>query len=652
MLQRMRRGAQTLGAKALAGVICFVLVVFGFGAINLFSVSEPAAAEVNGEEITQTDLSNAVTGAKQRLARQMGDKVTQEQLDLYVTPEGELRGLIDRQLLLQTAKRLRLTGSPQEFKKFMKSLPAFQNEEEEFDQEIYLRTLQSQGLSPRSFEALLSDDLRVQQLYALFADTSFFTDFERKDTASVRFERRDYAYLVVDPETFKESIEIDQMDAESYYQANLDEYVTEETYDFEVVQLRKEGMADDISISDEEVEELYATEIEAARANAPRDSSHILLKVNDDRSKEDAIRELQQVRTRVLAGESFEEFAKELSEGPSGVDGGKLGSATRETYVPEFSDALWSLAEVGDLSQPIETQFGMHLIRLDGIEVVFHPSLEKRREAIREERRTELELQRFEDAYEQLDQIAFEQSDSLQPLVDEFGLELEAHADIRRKQSEGLLGNRKLRSAALEDDVLRNGFNSRPVLIEPGHAVVARLNEINPSKQLPFEDVSEQIRTKLVEEEAVRRAEEAVLHAKSQLEQEDVDYGSVADELGVEWQNVEEGLRNARKPQREIVRAAFSTPAPKEGTRELAIETLQGGGQALLVVSRVVPGDYAATTEADRSGIGDQLAFQFEQLDYGGFIETLRDQAKVVSHLPDFDPDDPMFRVNRQFVNN
>ena len=652
MLQRMRRGAQTLGAKFVAGVICFVLVVFGFGAINLFSVSEPAAAEVNGDEITQVDLSNAVAGAKQRIARQMGDSVTEEQLDRYVTPQGELRGLVDRQLLLQTASRLSLTGSPQEFRKFLSSLPAFQNEQEEFDPEVYVRALQQQGLSPRSFEALLADDLRVQQLYSIFADTAFITDFEKRDMATVRLERRDYAYLIVDSEMFKESIEIDQAEVESFYQANLDTYVTEETFDFEVVQLLKDGMADDIPISEEDVEQLYHAEVEAVRANAPRQSSHILLKITDDRTKEDAIRELQQVRTKVLAGEPFEEFAKELSEGPSGADGGKLGTGTRDTYVPEFSDALWSLAEVGDVSEPIETQFGIHLIKLDKVEVVFHPSIEDRRGAIREERRTELELQRFDDVNERLDKIAFEQSDSLQPLVDEFGLELVTYADVRRNHSGGLFGNRKLRSAAMEDDVRRNGFNSRPVLIEPGHTVVVRLKEINPSRQLPLEDVADKIKVQLTEEEGIKRVEEAIVHSKSKLVEEEVDYGAVSDELGVEWQNVDEGLRNDRKPQRGIVSAAFSTSVPQEGSRELATATLKNGAQALVVVSRVLPGDFAATTEAQRTEIGDQLTFTLEQLDYSGFIETLRDQADVVSFLPDFDPDDPVFRVNRQFVGN
>ena len=652
MLQRMRKGAQSMGAKVLAGVICFVLVVFGFGAFNLFGVDEPAAAKVNGTDITQSQLANSVATEKRRLAAQWGDSVTPEQLDAFVTPQQELRGLIDRELLLQIALDLGLTSSRTEFLDVVTRHPSFQDENSNFDPETYAAALAAQGMSPQSFEAVLTDDARVRQLFEVFSDTSFVTEFERRDLAAVRYQRRDYAYLVVSPSDFEAEIQITIEDVSQHYEANLDKFITEETFDFTGVTLVSAGMADDIPITEEEVEELYETELAAAKAGAPRSSSHILLEINDDRSLEDAVRKLQEVRAKVLAGESFEEFAKELSDGPSGPRGGSLGSATPETYVKPYSDALWALESIGDLSEPTQTDFGVHLIRLDEKGAVDHPGFEERREDILKERRGELELEMFEQALERFDKVAFEQSDSLQPLVEEFGVRIDTFENITRRHREGVFAQRPLQEAAFEDDVLKNGFNSRTVAIGTGRAIVVRLERVNESVQKSLEEVSEEIEGHLRSVEAARLVENAVEQARSQLEQEGADYSAVADELGVEWENVEGGRRDARQPRRSIIAAAFETPAPSDDSRELTTTQLPNGAGALIVVSRVVLARFDETSETERETMDRQLAQTAEHLGYGLLIESLRTEADVVSFIPDFDPEDPMFQVTSQPVAN
>ena len=87
-------------------------------------------------------------------------------------------------------------------------------------------------------------------------------------------------------------------------------------------------------------------------------ASHILVK-----TKEEADKLLNEIKS----GKDFAEIASEVSLCPSGRDGGDLGFFGHGVMVKPFDEAAFSLAEIGDVSEPVETQFGWHLIKLTGI---------------------------------------------------------------------------------------------------------------------------------------------------------------------------------------------------------------------------------------------------------------------------------------------
>ena len=87
------------------------------------------------------------------------------------------------------------------------------------------------------------------------------------------------------------------------------------------------------------------------------------------RTKEEAKSFATEVNQRLAAGEDFAELAKELSDGPSGVDGGILGEAVKTggSYDIKFTNAALALENVGDVTDLVETPFGYHLIKANGI---------------------------------------------------------------------------------------------------------------------------------------------------------------------------------------------------------------------------------------------------------------------------------------------
>ena len=131
-----------------------------------------------------------------------------------------------------------------------------------------------------------------------------------------------------------------------------------------VLQLRDQVIQVDTALSDEEVQEAYERTLPGARIRA----RHILLRFpeNATPAQIDSVRALaESLRSRLVAGEDFATLARQYSQDTgSGANGGDLGSFGRGEMVPPFEEAAFSLA-VGEISQVVETTFGLHIIRVD-----------------------------------------------------------------------------------------------------------------------------------------------------------------------------------------------------------------------------------------------------------------------------------------------
>lgn len=122
----------------------------------------------------------------------------------------------------------------------------------------------------------------------------------------------------------------------------------------------------EIKIPDDEIEAYYKQNIDKYRQKEQYRAQHILIKVAPDASEaevEKARKLALKARKRVEAGEPFEKVAREMSQGPSASRGGDLGYAEKGRYAPAFEKAALAL-KPGEISEPVRTPFGWHIIRL------------------------------------------------------------------------------------------------------------------------------------------------------------------------------------------------------------------------------------------------------------------------------------------------
>ena len=121
-----------------------------------------------------------------------------------------------------------------------------------------------------------------------------------------------------------------------------------------------------ITVDDAAVEAFYNENLEQMAVPERVHARHILVKfeAGNDASRAAAEKKLADLEAQVEAGESFALLAIEHSEGPSGQKGGDLGYFERGQMVKEFDDAAFG-AEPGSIVGPVETQFGLHLIKVE-----------------------------------------------------------------------------------------------------------------------------------------------------------------------------------------------------------------------------------------------------------------------------------------------
>jgi peptidyl-prolyl cis-trans isomerase D len=406
--------------------------------------------------------------------------------------------------------------------------------------------------------------------------------------------------------------------------------MSEESVDVAYVELSWTDLVNDPSIEVTEEELLAAYEADKA-ANPPqekRDASHILLDINDERTAEQARTQLLEIRERILGGESFEELAREFSADPgSAPAGGELGSLGKGVFVPEFEEALWQL-EPGELSEPVETEFGLHLIRLNAIELEEFPAFEVVRAEIENRLRRQQAEGLFLERFRELDSLAFEQPDSLDGLSEALGLEIKQVQGVTRNAGSGIFGNVELREAVFADDVLENRFNSHAIEYVDNRAVVARVMERYEPAVRPFEEVADTIREQITTERARELAQQAQAAALLQVEAGE-SVAKVAADAGVDWQTVELARRNQPGVPREVLEAAFALQRPAVGEKAIDEAVSANGNRYVVTVTRVVDGDVSTMTESEIAGIQRLLAQRAANVDFESFYNTLEAEASI-----------------------
>ncbi|MDX1432556.1 MAG: SurA N-terminal domain-containing protein [Gammaproteobacteria bacterium] len=628
---------QSIRDKA-TGWIAWVIVILISIPFALWGIQEylspggsATIAKINGTEVSVNEFHRLYQRQRMQLQAMLGPRFDPRQIDEERLRERALNDLVDGEVVLQAAIASGMRVGDAQLAQAIQSLEAFQ-QDGRFSQELYEQWLSRQGYSPEGFEYDLRRSILTEQLVSGVASSAFVTAHELDDLMRMRAQTRRFAALTVPVSRFADAT-VNDAAVEAYYQANMDQFVAPEEVRVEYVELAREEIAKDIGIDEEELRQRYETRKESFGTPEQREAAHILIRLPldaDEAAVKAATDELLELARQLEAGADFAELAKQHSQDPgSASQGGSLGAFGKGVMDPDFEAAAFALG-VGEVSEPVRSSFGLHLIKVTGIEEARTRTFEEVRAQLERELRRERSESIFVDRLEQLANLAFEQPKSLDAAADTLGLEkrtLEWFTPLPRL-NQGLAANPDVVEAAFSADVMELGNNSEVIEVGTGRVMVLRVADHRPARQQSLEEVSARIRERLVAEKAREQAAEQGRALLARLAG-----GAPADEVAreaeLEWSEPVQATRDAADRDAAVLETAFHMPRPAAGETVYDGVATGAGDFVIVALEQVVDGDPQAAPKDERDAAAESLALSQGRNDYQSVVRELRDEAKV-----------------------
>lgn len=624
MLQSIRNNTQSLFAKILVGLIVVVFALWGVDAIvGSFNGPKPAAT-VNGQDIDELKVQRAVELRKRELYSRFGESFDPSLIDDGLLRNAALEELINRTILSSDAEDQGLTFSDQALDQMIVSAPSFQVDGK-FSEDAYDAAIRSLGYTRSSFRDMARQDMVVGQIRGGLSATSFVTEREAKQVAKLEQQRRDYAFTTIARSALEASVELTDEQIEAYYQENTSKYRTEEQVKVEYIALSVDDYTGKVEIKEEDLKALYNESIAEMEVTEERKASHILIAVDDETSEEAAIAKLNDVKARVQNGESFEDLAKEMSDDPgSAQQGGDLGFAGKGTYVEPFENALFAM-NVGDLSEPVVTQFGVHLIKLNDVRTQGIPTYDELKPRLEQDLRLAEAKTEFVAAGEELSNSAFS-ADTLQEVAKELSLQVvTTELFTRDGGADQVTSNPQIINQVFNEEFIQEGRPSDLIELSDEQSLVIRVVDHVVPETLPLAEVKDQVVQALTKQVAQQKArdlaDELLTHLRAGGELTQFEAQS-----DLTWSVIEQAGRTDSSANASINNKAFSLGL-NEGSKSYDREVLPNGDVVVVRLDAVSNVD--DLDEQDLDNAQQMLANQLARAEYQAYQRSLRDRAEI-----------------------
>jgi peptidyl-prolyl cis-trans isomerase D len=580
MLSTIREKTQGIIATF---ILLLIVIPFALWGINSYfeSGSKLDVATVNGTDITQLSY--------RRVLDQLRGRVAPATFDSREFKQKIVDGLIDQTLLVQDAQAQGYRVSDALLAQTIRSLPYFQRDGK-FDPALYQAMLRNQGMTPQEFERRLREQSVTGQIQAGLSESVIVTAADVAEVARLLSQQREVAYAVIDLEALLSKAAVSERDIEQYYAEHTELYQTPEQVRVAYLRLSAADFAGDYQPTEDELKQAYADEAARFTVPAVRRASHILISLPADATEvqaKAALAKIEDIARQARAGADFATLAKRYSQdSATAAQGGDLGILHPGILPKPLEAAVLAMNHTGEISQPVRTSFGYHLVKLTAYTPEKRrPFAEVRPQLIRLVRQRKGE-EKFLEASEKFRNIVYEQPDSLAPAAQALGLKIEKSDWFSRAGGTGIAANPKVVQAAFSPEVLSRARNSDAVEIDDNTLIAVHVTDVKPAARLPLQAVRAQIERTLKREQAQRLAQRLAetwlgqLRAGASLE-------SLAKHGGLKYQPPRL-LSRAPGADPRLIEAVFRAPRPVRGKPVYGLVDLGGQGYAVFALERVV----------------------------------------------------------------
>lgn len=611
-------------------IIGFISIPFAFwGVTSYFGTGDAApVAEVEGEEISQPYFQDLYQRRYQAEQQRQADDANIDEAALKATVLDEV---VQQTLLRTWTENNGYAVSDKQLAKAIHGNFMFQ-EEGKFSPDQYRSILGMQGLTVLGYENRLGQSIRMNQLRSGTANSTIVASTELAQLYALENQTRDISLMQIDAKELATQVSVSEDEIAAYYADNQAAFKTDPRMKAEYIELNAADLEAEIVADEDVLKARYEETIARYTKPEERRSSHILIAKGNGVSEAEALEQAQALQAELAAGADFADLAKEHSDDPgSGAAGGDLGFTAKDgRFVPPFEEALFELEAAGDISEPVISDFGVHLIKLTELKTERVEPFADVKAQVEREYITEQANEAFRAQTDTLIDLSYKIPDSLEPAAEELGVELKTSDWFSRSSGTGIAGNADVREAAFDASVVEDGDNTDMIELGPERVIVLRRASYEPARQLELADVRGQIETLLKDDKANQLASDKAERILAQLEA-----GSKMSDLAAAEELSSETRLAVRRDDSElnaeVIEQAFALPKPAADASVLpnAKVALNNGRYTLISLTAVNEPSTESATEAELDALKRQIAMRRGNAEFAAVMKRMVKESDI-----------------------
>jgi len=613
------------------GLLALIFAAWGaYGLVNFNAGGTSYAAEAGGQKIPAEQARNAWLNQQTQYQQQLGREIPP---DMKARMQDQLlEQMIRQSLLTERSKELGYRVSDAEIMKAVREEPAFQIEGQ-YSAEVAKEKLMLAGMSLSAYESDLRDRGVQQQLMNGIVLSDFQTPAEIQRTRALQNEQREVRYAVVSPDKYSASIQVDDAAVDAYYKAHLAQYMAPESVNLQYAELRLDQLAAQVKVSDDDIKAAYEKNKDRYNEPEKRHARHILITVGKDDAA--AKKQAEAVLAQAKAGKDFGALAKQYSQDPQSAEkGGELDWADRQTFDKSFADALFSM-NVGEITGPVKTSYGYHIIKLDEIQAGKTKPLEAVRSELEADLKRNAASDKFGDLQEKIQQRLESAGGDLNLVAKEFNLATGVVSPFQRGAGGPPLGTAQpVQDIVFGDSALQPGHIGGPVMVGEDRLVLVKATDHKAPSPRALAEVKDGIVAAIKKDRGTEAGLKAAQDAQAKLAA-GTSFDDIAKQLGVTVEPARFIGRTDPTVPAELREFVFKAPKPVDSKPVYKALSMQTGGAAVVALTRlrtdapVADQDKAADQIKQQALTARQDAMQHGQGDARAYIEQMRQTAVV-----------------------
>jgi peptidyl-prolyl cis-trans isomerase D len=512
MLDKIRNSTDSKLAKIILGIIIVPFALFGIDSYLSSVGSNVYIAKVNGVDISAQQYQNT----EAMIRDQMSDPNTDPAL--FDSPEFKkavLDNIISTELMNQSIDKNGFVISDEQLGAYIVGMPDFQ-ENGKFSQERYDQIVQYNNLTPKKLEDKIRNQMATQQAKDSLNRLIYVPTEITQPLVNLAYQKRDISLHEIKLDDYKKKIKPSDEDVKTFYDENTSNFIMPDRVKIEFLIYSVAGIVPSISITDEEVKEFFEANKGKFEANQQRRASHILFAYQPgiDFEEKAKIRDLAQTTLNEIkkTPKIFENKVKELSQDiESAKQGGDLGFFSRTDMVKSFADAAFDL-KVGDLSEIVETEFGLHIIKLTEIKGE-QVSFDKIKAQIKGELIYGKALDQYATNAENFNNTVYENSADLSVASKKFDLEVQQSQWLSLDDAKRFFNNDAFANEIFAQESISSKTNTLAIEVSPNNLVSARVIDFSPSALQPLKEIKEKVVDLIIE----RKSQELIIEDGNKL---------------------------------------------------------------------------------------------------------------------------------------